>query len=75
MHKERCNTVIHFECCKSYFPCHYCHNERAEHEAVLVKPSSRKCLVCGKVFSVGLATTQPVNCKNCVGEMVSLLSD
>lgn len=41
--------AIKFKCCNTYYPCHYCHEEEAEHSSEVWKKDEwkTKAVLCG----------------------------
>lgn len=48
-HTEKDIIAIKFKCCETYYPCHLCHEEVADHPAQQWEESERdtKALLCG----------------------------
>lgn len=47
---EKDIIAIKFKCCNTYYPCHKCHDEVADHPPVLWRKDERntKAILCGK---------------------------
>ena len=47
---ERDIIAIKFKCCDTYYPCHLCHEEVADHPVILwgATERSEKAIMCGK---------------------------
>jgi uncharacterized CHY-type Zn-finger protein len=64
-HTEKDIIAIKFKCCDTYYPCHKCHDEVADHEPVLWgrEEWNEKAVLCGKCRSE-LSILQYMNCQS-----------
>ena len=67
---ERDVLAIAFPCCETFYPCHECHAEVADHEAEVWPRSSRGaeavlCGACGGRLSIEAYLDSPLVCPEC----------
>lgn len=67
---ERDVLAIGFHCCGTFYPCHRCHTEVANHDAEVWPVSARDrrallCGACGSRFSVEAYLKSPLACAEC----------
>ncbi|WP_227937731.1 CHY zinc finger protein [Alkalihalobacillus deserti] len=48
-HTDKDIIAIKYKCCNTYYPCHRCHEELADHEPIIWKKEEReeKAILCG----------------------------
>lgn len=69
-HKNEDIIAIKFFCCKTYFPCHKCHEEMANHEAIVWPKENfhEKAILCGacrQELTIAEYLTCCSQCPNC----------
>ncbi len=69
-HKDVDIIAIKFFCCKTYFPCHQCHNELANHEAIVwpkdqFNEQAILCGACKHELTISEYLTCCSQCPNC----------
>lgn len=64
-HSEQDIIAIKFKCCKTYYPCYYCHEETVDHqpEKWAVKDFDTAAILCGKCKSE-LPINEYLKCNN-----------
>ncbi|WP_061811022.1 CHY zinc finger protein [Rossellomorea vietnamensis] len=57
--------AIKFKCCNTYYPCHSCHEEVADHDSILWSPEewNTKAILCGECHNE-LTILQYMNCQS-----------
>ncbi|MCY0877217.1 MAG: CHY zinc finger protein [Firmicutes bacterium] len=69
-HSERDIIALRFACCDTYYPCHLCHDETADHPAV-VWPQARAhepailCGACGWTMTLADYLAHDSTCPRC----------
>ncbi|MBM7587063.1 putative CHY-type Zn-finger protein [Bacillus pakistanensis] len=69
-HTERDIIAIKFKCCDTYYPCHLCHEECADHKA-LTWPKEEwnekaiLCGNCGEELTINEYMNSKSTCPNC----------
>ncbi|WLR52556.1 CHY zinc finger protein [Bacillus tianshenii] len=63
-HKKTDIIAIKFPCCKTYYPCFYCHQETAGHPAHVIPKTSfdEKSILCGSC-KYELTVTEYLQCR------------
>ncbi|WP_112180193.1 MULTISPECIES: CHY zinc finger protein [Paraliobacillus] len=62
--------AIKFKCCQTYYPCYKCHQEKADHHAILwteeeFDTEAILCGVCGKTISIETYLGGNSTCPQC----------
>ncbi len=67
---EKDIIAIKFKCCDTYYPCHLCHEEKADHPASQWEQNERefKAILCGKCgheLTIKAYMASDSTCPNC----------
>jgi uncharacterized CHY-type Zn-finger protein len=64
-HSEKDIIAIKFKCCNTYYPCHLCHEETADHEPLRWSKDewNTKAVLCGECRNE-LTVLQYMNCQS-----------